>query len=339
MRAGSLLSDHRRLAVLDQLAILDTPPEPDYDDLAALAAVVCGSSVGAVNFVDASRHYTKAISGLPEAQSASVSNDLSFCAATVQSTDGVLIIPDTHLSEDWRTSPIVNGDPRVRFYAGAAVEIDGERVGVVCCFDTRPRRLGATEQAGLQALSRLAAGQLDLRRRNAELGRLASTDPLTGLVNRRVIGARLKAELDPALAARDTAVGVLFCDFDDFKAFNDYLGHEVGDRLLCEAADRLRDLAPPAALVGRIAGDEFVVIAPGMDAGRLETLAEEVRAIVFTRPGPGLPAPALSVGAALGRPGESPTEVMRRADAAMYAEKAGRGELLSVSHAAATAGA
>lgn len=84
---SALLTDAHRLAELRDLAILDTPSEPAYDDLAAIASAVCHSTVAAVNFVDDERHFTKAIAGMPDARGGSVSNDVSFCAATISTDD------------------------------------------------------------------------------------------------------------------------------------------------------------------------------------------------------------------------------------------------------------
>jgi len=78
MAANDRLHDSRRLAVLHDLAILDTPAEPAYDDIAALASTCCDSEIGAVNFVDDHRHWTQAIVGVPDGRGASVSSEVSF---------------------------------------------------------------------------------------------------------------------------------------------------------------------------------------------------------------------------------------------------------------------
>src|SRR5215207_7162603 len=90
----SSLGDPRRLALLDDLAIIGTAPEPAYDDIAALAAASCGSDIGAVNFVGAESHWTKAVVGVEGGHGATVSADLSLCAATVAARGGVLSVPD-----------------------------------------------------------------------------------------------------------------------------------------------------------------------------------------------------------------------------------------------------
>lgn len=160
---GDHLGDARRLGELRALAILDTPPERDYDDLAALASTVTASRVAAVNFVDGERHFTKASVGLP-AQGGSVPFQASFCAATVNEPDGVLVIEDTRADPDWRDHPLVKNNPEVGFYAGAAVYSQGERVGVVCAFGPEPREITAEQRHGLTLLARQVEAQLRLRR-------------------------------------------------------------------------------------------------------------------------------------------------------------------------------
>ena len=319
--AFTSLADHGRLTELRGLAILDTPAEQEYDDLAELASALLRSPVAAVNLVDEERHFTKAIVGMPEARGGSVPNAASFCAATVAEPDGVLVVPDTRADERWRDNPLVTGGPEVGFYAGASILSNGHRVGVVCAFGTEPREIQERERSALQTLARNAAAQLELRRRISHLRDLALTDPLTGLANRTLLFERLRT----AIAEREGAgagVGVLFCDVDRFKDVNDRYGHEVGDRLLCDIADRLQAVAHGTDTVARIAGDEFVLVCPHVGSGAdLDAVLRRVAASLRRgRPMPdGSPPPRLSVGAVLARDGERPVEVLRRSDAAMYA--------------------
>jgi cyclic di-GMP phosphodiesterase Gmr len=125
-------------------------------------------------------------------------------------------------------------------------------------------------------------------------------------------------------AARGSGCGLLFCDVDQFKQVNDQHGHAVGDQLLVELATRLTALAGPDDVVARLGGDEFVLLSPGADQASLTALAgrlgERMLAPVPTTAG-ALPL-RVSVGSALGRPGEDPDELMARADRAMYGSKA-----------------
>ena len=320
--AGShRLDDPQRLDELQALAILDTPAEADYDDMAAIASAVSGGATAAVNFVDGERHFTKAIVGMPAARGGSVPNDLSFCAATVASDTGTLVVRDSHADEHWRDHPLVTGGPEVGFYAGVAIVSRGQRVGVVCTFGQEPRPVGEQELEALAALARQAAGHLELRRRNVELRDLALTDPLTGLANRTLVLDRLSLAIAGRRRTGDD-VGVLFCDVDDFKAVNDRFGHAVGDRLLCDVGKTLRSAVRDTDTVGRIAGDEFVVVCPRVDSeAELAAVADRVACLHLDDPPPGHESLGLSVGFVLVRDGEGPADVLRRADEAMYAAK------------------
>ena len=314
------LDDARRLSVLQSLEVLDTPAEPEYDDLAMLAATVCSSAIAAVNFVDGERHFTKAISGMPGAEGTSVPNALSFCAATIKEPDGVLVIPDTRGDAAWADHPLVTDGPRVGSYAGVALTCGGERVGALCAFGPDPRPVTAAERAALETLARQVEAQLELRRRNAELRRLAVSDPLTGLANRTLLFDRL--ELALAQQTRSgRPVGVLFCDVDDFKGVNDRHGHEVGDRILCDVAEHLRGNVRAVDTVARIAGDEFVVICPAVTESQLDDLVERLARTDHRLLPNGARGPQLSIGAVLTTRDDTAATALRRADEAMYAKK------------------
>jgi diguanylate cyclase (GGDEF)-like protein/PAS domain S-box-containing protein len=112
----------------------------------------------------------------------------------------------------------------------------------------------------------------------AELIRQAFHDHLTGLPNRALFGDRVAHALNRRRRGR-RAVGVLFIDLDDFKAINDSLGHETGDRVLQEVAERLRTTARPGDTVARLGGDEFAFLLEDVaDAADVETVAERVEA-------------------------------------------------------------
>ncbi len=320
MTTGHLLDDARRLGELRALAILDTAPESNYDDLAALAATLAGSPVAAVNFVDADRHFTKAIVGLPEAASGSVPSDLSFCAATIQEPTGILVVSDTHADLRWSEHLLVTGGPQVRFYAGVSLQNRGERVGVLCAFGFEAQDVNDRTRTALMTLARQAETQLELRRRNFELSRLAVSDPLTGLANRTLLFDRLHLALSER-ARSGTDVGVLFCDVDDFKGINDRHGHEAGDRVLCDLAKHLTANVRTIDTVARIAGDEFAVVCPDVTNVELDQIAKRLTGCGALRLPDGKPAPRVSVGAVLASANDTPASVLRRADQAMYADK------------------
>jgi diguanylate cyclase (GGDEF)-like protein len=170
-----------------------------------------------------------------------------------------------------------------------------------------------------------------------ELERQALYDGLTGLANRALLTDRLTQ----ALADRDEAgpgVVVLFLDLDHFKTVNDTYGHAVGDRLLIEVAERLRSVVRAADTVARFAGDEFVVVCPGLDergANALAARALTALATPFDLDGVEVQLSA-SVGIAHATAGHDSESVMSAADAAMLeAKRRGRGSHVTFDSAVA----
>jgi diguanylate cyclase (GGDEF)-like protein/PAS domain S-box-containing protein len=156
----------------------------------------------------------------------------------------------------------------------------------------------------------------------ARLAHQASHDTLTGLAN----GARFRERVEAALArwsAQPERVAVLFLDLDDFKAINDTAGHDVGDRLLAAAGERLLEATRGSDTVARLGGDEFAVLLANTDDP--ETVA--ARLITAMRRPINLQdrevTVATSVGLARGAPGLRADDLIRNADTAMYAAKTG----------------
>jgi diguanylate cyclase (GGDEF)-like protein len=154
------------------------------------------------------------------------------------------------------------------------------------------------------------------------LSRLAHTDPLTGLANR----LQVVRQLDSALSrGGNEDIGLLYVDLDGFKEINDSLGHSAGDELLLEMADRLAASVRPRDVVGRMGGDEFVVIVDHLvDLAELERMTERIRDAVTEdvelTTGDHVRVTA-SIGLSTARPGESPAQLISRADEQMYLEK------------------
>lgn len=166
----------------------------------------------------------------------------------------------------------------------------------------------------------------DRKRRESDLERRAAHDELTGLSNRATLLGRLSALLAPRAVADDGATTVLYLDLDAFKEVNDGFGHQIGDEVLVEVARRLRAAVRPQDMVARLGGDEFVVVRrddDGLGEQRAGDLVERVRHAlqgdVPTSAGP--QRVGVSIGLALGHPGEQPDAVLARADRAMYAHK------------------
>jgi diguanylate cyclase (GGDEF)-like protein len=121
---------------------------------------------------------------------------------------------------------------------------------------------------------------LQLHDANRALQELASLDPLTGLPNRRGLAAVLNSEA-PRVRRQGTSLTALLVDCDDFKQVNDRLGHAVGDVVLRELAGRLSGALRPEDCVGRIGGDEFLVLLPGTREQEARRVAERLRRAVM----------------------------------------------------------
>lgn len=160
------------------------------------------------------------------------------------------------------------------------------------------------------------------------LERQATTDELTGLINRPAALELLNRQLDSARADR-TPVALLFVDLDRFKLVNDSYGHAVGDDLLLAAADRLRTSVGPLDTVARLSGDEFLVAMPATDVVRAREVASRV-CEVFAEPfeliGTAWVTVSVGVVVATDIDDVDATLLIRDADTAMYeAKAAGRG--------------
>ncbi|MHC2255051.1 diguanylate cyclase (GGDEF)-like protein [Bradyrhizobium embrapense] len=157
-----------------------------------------------------------------------------------------------------------------------------------------------------------------------ELAQISQTDQLTGLLNRRGFDTEAAAALDQA-QANGAAVAVLMCDIDHFKSINDRYGHEIGDRVLVEIADVLRQFANRhGALVARYGGEEFAAVVTGLTHEQVAHGAEEIRRDCAGRTildGVTLLPVTISIGFTLKDSGFDLGNLMRTADQALYAAK------------------
>ncbi len=168
----------------------------------------------------------------------------------------------------------------------------------------------------------LAAMAILQIRRGYHLRRLAMTDELTGMPNRRSILERLEREV---AALRDgRALSVVAFDVDHFKRINDVHGHHGGDRVLRSIADIIGQALPANARLGRMGGEEFLIVLPACGADAAFALAERLRARVAEARFDGFATDervTISLGVSEGVPGDDVEALLRRADAALYRAK------------------
>lgn len=137
--AGISMSDDelKRLQTLHGYRLLDTPPEPEFDEIVKRAAERFQVPIALISLVDAHRQWFKAKVGI---EASETPRSLSFCAHAIEDS-GVMVVSDATLDERFRSNSLVTGDPGIRFYAGAPVIAeDGSKLGTICVIDRNPRK-------------------------------------------------------------------------------------------------------------------------------------------------------------------------------------------------------
>jgi GAF domain-containing protein len=172
MAAASPLTEAARLAALNRYAILDSEPEESFDDLVILAAHICRTPIAMLSLVDENRQWFKSKVGVRVEETA---RDISFCSHAIQQ-DGLFVVRDALEDARFKENPLVQGEPNIRFYAGAPlVNEDGFALGTLCVVDREPRELNDEQREALAALSRLTLRQMELRK-NLQLLKEALND-------------------------------------------------------------------------------------------------------------------------------------------------------------------
>jgi signal transduction histidine kinase len=158
-----------RLHALESYHILDTPPDPAFDDLTALASYICATPISLVTLVGGDRQWFKSKVGLDMDETP---REVSFCTHALDQSD-VFVVNDARLDERFADNPFVTSDPSIRFYAGAPlVTARGHALGTLCVIDRQPRELSDQQREALRALSRATMAQLELHRHNEHLREL-----------------------------------------------------------------------------------------------------------------------------------------------------------------------
>jgi signal transduction histidine kinase len=149
--------------ILDQYAILDTPPESMFDDLTSMAVAICDTPMAVISLIDHNRVWFKSKVGITQQE---VPADIALCTHAMR-TDDVFIVADTLLDPRFCQNPLVADSPRIRFYAAAPlVSTEGIPIGTLCVMDHVPRHLGVDQIESLRLLARQASYLLELRRFN-----------------------------------------------------------------------------------------------------------------------------------------------------------------------------
>ncbi|WP_172200865.1 sensor domain-containing diguanylate cyclase [Saccharibacillus qingshengii] len=163
--------------------------------------------------------------------------------------------------------------------------------------------------------------QQELMEMNRQLETLASTDPLTGLYNRRFFQERLRKELI-SCSDNGSPLSLLILDIDHFKKINDTYGHPIGDFVLTDLARLLREETGIPGICARFGGEEFVVLLPGLDRSAAAAAAERIRGAIEAST-LGSQRVTVSIGVETSADDSTEESLLHRADLALYASKTG----------------
>ncbi len=329
-------NEQQRLAALRKLHLLDTPMEERFERIIRLARMALGVPISAFSLVDETRQWFKSVQGMDVRQT---SRGVSFCGHAILG-DEMLVVPDAAHDVRFAGNPLVTGAPHIGFYAGYPIHAtNGEKIGTLCAIDTKPRQLTEENTQSLRDLALMLETELRvevLSEAQEELileldaaQRLALIDSLTHLWNRGGVFELLRREWSKA-ARNKTPIALVVADIDHFKLINDTHGHPIGDVVLQDVARRLLGSLRLEDAVGRLGGEEFLLILPGCEAEQLQSAVERIRAAVNDSPiatAAGFLNVTISYGAcaAIPEPAISVEKLIKQADDALYmAKRSGR---------------
>ena len=160
-----------RLKALQDLKILDSQPEKEYDELTELAAYICNTPVALISLIDEDRQWFKSKIGI---ETCETTRDISFCTHAIDQTDGVYEIQDTFSHKLFKNNPFVI-KKGVRFYAGAPLyHQDGHALGTICVIDYKPNKLSDKQKIALTNLANQVVKLFELRAKNENLREIQS---------------------------------------------------------------------------------------------------------------------------------------------------------------------
>lgn len=217
----------------------------------------------------------------------------------------------------------------IKSIAVAPIFLDGEVIGSLNQADFSSKRFHpGMDTSRLEQLAIKVSLCLSNVTAHEKLSYLAYHDPLTGLLNRRVMESVLKREYGRAKRYGST-LSVVFLDLDHFKRVNDRYGHDTGDSLLKYTANTLLKTSRDSDVLARFAGDEFVYILPETSAENAEKLMNRIRSYLRETPlekgGLSIPV-SISFGIASTAEGDikTPSQILKRADERLYSAKGSR---------------
>ncbi len=327
--APSSPNEAKRLAAVRRVRLMGTPAEERFDQITRLAKQLFDVPMAVLDIVGEELAWLKSVQGFDGIEG--LRKD-SYCHHTVLQ-DGICIVHDARTDERVCDSAFAS---TWVFYAGVPLHFDGERVGVLCIGDMKPRDFSSENLKTLTDLAQLAErelqvaalseSQLALALTNEELQKKANIDVLTRIWNRGAILEIIETELKRA--TDENLMALLMIDIDYFKRINDTYGHRAGDQALRIIAERLRKEVRPMDAIGRYGGEEFLVVLTDIDIDEAiivgNRICEKISSAPISFEKHTLQV-TCSIGCTISKKSDDIDSLIHRADQALYrAKKAGR---------------
>ncbi len=335
IEAAPYPNEVERLASLKSLKLLDTPIEERFERITRMVCRLLDVPIAMFNLVDEDRQHFKSAQGVPNTDAPL---HAAFCAHALHE-ENMLLVPDTQADERFFDNPFVTGEYlNIGFYAGCPVRTpNGMPIGTLCAIDTKPRDMAPEQLATLRDLaamvetelkvSSLSKAQETLVSELDKANRLALVDPLTRLWNRNGINNLLEKEWNEATRQKKP-VTLVVTDIDHFKKINDKFGHPGGDVILKSVAKRLLETLRGEDAIGRIGGEEFLIILTDCVPDKVFETVDRIRHTIASMPFKVEDEEyqvTMSFGAATMVPDGivTPADLIKRADEAAYKAKHG----------------
>lgn len=160
-------NERARIASLNELQILDSEPETNYDNLAQLASYICDVPVSLITLLAEDKNWFKAKIGTDLCES---ERSISFCSHAILEPDKLMVVEDTLLDPRFVNNPLVTSDMKIRFYAGMPIlSHDGQALGALCVMDNKPHKFTSKQEKTLKSLAKQVESLFELRRQNHQL--------------------------------------------------------------------------------------------------------------------------------------------------------------------------
>ena len=252
-------------------------------------------------------------------------------AGTVMREGRPAVVRDVSKVSGWNAASTSERSYKTKSFISYPITVGGRKVGVLNVTDKAGG--GAYDEFDLNLLDMiapqmaLALDRVEWHSKATQFQLLSITDPLTGLVNRRYLEERLQEELERSKRHR-FAMSFMMVDIDDFKAYNDAHGHQAGDLALEMTAQCLKTALRSADVAARYGGEEFSILLPQTGRAEARAIGERIRRRIERTQfphGQSQPQGAVTVSigvSSFGAELDTPAEIIRAADRALYAAKA-----------------